>query len=282
MSGFEIAGIALAAPAIVQQLVKVSLEGYKVFQGVKDVGMDFQKLLHALGVIQAQLEDWDKKLSELGGFVLGIKSRRYQLILETLALMAGVFVEVDQLERRYGIRRSNAHTLPDRTQSVENYQSPQMERSPRKWLNLSLPHLRRSRSRSRDSRSGDLIHLGSAAQSSPDLSGPEKLSSSRTELMGTNLKRYLSNPTESDLEVQLVGLDDCTRQIEVKVQEYQRTLSTFRKYEWVFSSHDKLKLLVEDLKYYMDCLDKLTLDFFQSMLKFHLRASAVCSNIRSR
>jgi hypothetical protein len=48
MSGIEVAGLAFAAPAVVQQLIEASLEGYRIFQGAQLAGKELQQHLHEL------------------------------------------------------------------------------------------------------------------------------------------------------------------------------------------------------------------------------------------
>jgi len=281
MSGIEALGIALALPGVAQQLMKTALEGYRIFQDVKEVGQDLQKHLCALGVMEVALQDWAKKLERHKsdyGIVLDPKSQRYGLILKILAMIAGTFAEADRLEIKYGIARNarNAHVLPDRTRSAVESQSLQVGRPSRSRLHLPTWSFGRSRSKSTDRRSGNWKHLESAAQSAPDLSVQENPLPSSTEAVEIDFRSL----TESDLEVPMAELDECLRQMEVKAQEYQHELSTFRKYQWAICNQEKLNNLVDDLKKYMDYLDRLTMTFLQSMLKSHF--GLVLSNRPSR
>jgi hypothetical protein len=53
----EIAGVVLALPATAHLLVKVSLNGYRVFQDARVVGLELQKQLTGLGVMEQALKD---------------------------------------------------------------------------------------------------------------------------------------------------------------------------------------------------------------------------------
>jgi len=106
----EVAGLVLAGPAVVAQLLQVSIGGYKVFSQAQSAGTDINRCQHALDIQRERLEDWVRKLATLGGNlsnIVGSNTKRYQVILETLVLIAEVFTQVEQLETKYGIRHND-------------------------------------------------------------------------------------------------------------------------------------------------------------------------------
>jgi hypothetical protein len=108
MSGFEIAGVVLAGPAVVGQLVQITLDGYRIFSDARLWGQGIRNCQRDLGVQRERLEDWVQQIAGMGGDLSKVTTQsRYKLILETLAPIAGIFAQVDQLEKKYGIRCVN-------------------------------------------------------------------------------------------------------------------------------------------------------------------------------
>jgi len=65
---------------------------------------------YGFNVAQVQLEGWIQTLSDSGGdlsLLIDQISKRYQMVLETLALIAGVFSQVEQLGRVWCRSRHN-------------------------------------------------------------------------------------------------------------------------------------------------------------------------------
>ncbi|KAF8544105.1 hypothetical protein BDD12DRAFT_801463 [Trichophaea hybrida] len=257
MTGFEIAGVALAAPAIVERLIQVSLDGYKVFQDAKMAGKGIQKYRYELDVSRVRLEGWIQA-TKCGGdlwMALGEKSRRYQLVLETLAYIAGVFAQVEQLEKKYGIK-----PLVNQIQSSEVKTVAEKGLGISGWFkNLHPPRLASKSGRSR-SPSPAPKHFRST-------SSPIGLSSTNLAPVLNDEKAILKYSRETDLEFDAPGLEECIAQMDERAWEYKHALSTFRKYEWVFTSQAELQLLIEDLNKYITCLETLTSAPFQTNIQ---------------
>jgi len=138
----ELAGVFLATPGIVGQLLKVSLEGYQLFSRANAFGKDLVRVQYFMEVERERLEDWTRRLSKLGGDLsklVGPDKRLYCIILETLARIATVFAELGQLIEGYKTPkesrnpfRGRAFLLPKlRTKSkVDNVRSQQKNRQP--------------------------------------------------------------------------------------------------------------------------------------------------------
>ncbi|KAF3187273.1 hypothetical protein TWF225_004423 [Orbilia oligospora] len=102
MSGFEIAGVVIGAPAVVELLIKTSIKGYHTFQSAQLAGSDFQRYQYEL-----------------------------KTTLDTLAMITGMFAEVDQLNEKYGItcnspdlhRISSVRSSPPETSKKGNRNS---------------------------------------------------------------------------------------------------------------------------------------------------------------
>src|SRR5690606_7527971 len=110
MSGFEVAGIVLAGPAIVGMLVRTSLDGYKIFNSARNSGTELRLHQRDLDMQRLRLENWAKLIQSRGGDLSTlVDDKHYELILQTLVVIAGVFVDVDALHQKYGIQRSLGH-----------------------------------------------------------------------------------------------------------------------------------------------------------------------------
>ncbi|KAF3269237.1 hypothetical protein TWF217_009328 [Orbilia oligospora] len=109
MSGFEIAGVVIGAPAVVELLIKTSIKGYHTFQSAQLAGSDFQRYQYELKVMCVELQGWETRLKFSGG----------------------MFAEVDQLNEKYGItcnspdlhRISSVRSSPPETSKKGNRNS---------------------------------------------------------------------------------------------------------------------------------------------------------------
>ncbi|KAF3935759.1 hypothetical protein ABW19_dt0210035 [Dactylella cylindrospora] len=273
MSGFEIAGITLAGPAIVHQLIKVSIDGYQAFQDTKLVGKQYQQLKHDFDVQHERYLDWLRTLSASGGDLSNIldpKSRRYELVLTTLARIAGIFAEMDQLKQRYGITRITSGDSVENRISVAEEDTAAEKRGFKKYLGKMFS------SRTRKQVSGSSPRPESTVavlQSHGPLS--EKSSSKGTYLVseqelvtpgsGYGMKKLdsiLKSPQDSELEVQVPGLERRVTELGRKAEEYQQALPMYRKYQWKYASKEQLEALVKDLAKYIDYLERLTSQLF--------------------
>ncbi|KAK6499084.1 hypothetical protein TWF481_011653 [Arthrobotrys musiformis] len=269
MSGLEIAGLAIGAPALVPLLIKVSLKGYGIFQNAQFAGRDIQRYQYELTVMCVALQGWERRLKDLGGdlgAILGAKSLRYKTTLDTLARIAGVFAEVDQLNEKYGITCESQDTLEQ--QSPLTPQSSK-KRNRRSWLSklgLGSPSATETK---------PIEALVLSTISAPSLSKDGRLSlyasrsdetSSSSPVPDHDKFRALQNfPEKVDLEVEVPGLDVHIAELERKASGYHKTLTNPQRYTWAVYNRSKLEALVTDLKYYTSCLEKLTEDRFKAV-----------------
>jgi len=97
MSGIEIAGVVLAGPAIVVQLLKFSIDGCNAIVGAQATGKELHRCQRDLDVVRHRLEDWIRNFVGTGGdlwSVLKQDPRRYIAVLETLSSIAEFFAKV--------------------------------------------------------------------------------------------------------------------------------------------------------------------------------------------
>ncbi|KAF8246309.1 TPR-like protein [Wilcoxina mikolae CBS 423.85] len=268
MTGFEIAGVVLAGPAVVAQLLNVSIEGYKIFSEAQAAGKELHRCQQDLGVVQHRLEDWIGDLANVGGDLSAVfekEPQRYITILQTLAYIAEVFVKVEQLQSKYGIKSVGPaeHLSPVTSiQSTETNNSNEAARGRRKRDRIK-GFFRVEKSVSDDSK---LLLLPPKPLHSDGgtLSLSRKAASSFTNLPlpSNNENTFLKH--SRDLEHVIPDVNIIVNQMEKKAEQYQQTLSTYRRYEWVFSGHEELRTLVGDLDRYTTQLEQITKFRFQS------------------
>ncbi|KAI9765584.1 MAG: hypothetical protein M1840_007273 [Geoglossum simile] len=233
MSGLEVAGVALAVPAIVAQLLKVSKEGYELFQNAQAVPKDVQRQLHSMGSPPPQ----------------------YRLVLQTLVMIAGVFAEVRQLEEKYGISRvAEDEPAAARVELTEGNPAGK-DRFFAKFVN-KVQHLL-----SRPKPASDDIHPTPEKSSAPasfSTSVETGLVPASLSMPGKAVWHVAEGLGELELDNQIPGLAECVQKMAAKVEEYENTIPSLRKYQWAYSSGEKLLLLVTDLETYISYLQVLT------------------------
>jgi hypothetical protein len=270
MSGFEVAGIVLAGPAIVERLLQVAIDGYKVFQSVKLVGKEYRKCQLELNMTRVRLEDWMRGLSASGGdlgSVLGANSMRYYLALEVLVLIAETFARVEELERKYDITQTRPDVSSQQVESIEGDAPGQ--KKPFSVFKTLRTHLRPHRQvQSSTSSRSTSPALPTSSLSHTDLL---KFELAKVSLSGSSASidekvAVASHSTEADLDVDAPDLADCIIEMDKKAKECQKALSSITKYQWVFSTQDELRILIKDLEKYIAYLETLTRSVFQSKL----------------
>jgi len=255
MSGFEIAGLCLASPPIVFQLIKVTLDGYRVFADARLSGKELWCCQRDLEVQRERLEDWVRRIADHGGDLSALVSPdRYGIILSTLALIAEIFASVNVLEKKYGIRTGAEHgnqsTRHGETGAPENGQKGRK----RDWLSRHI--LRRSGLDESAQTGAGLVAVRAMDVKSPYI--VKKASSSVADVSTITVREISQDKNYEDLDTRILGLGKVVQQLEVTVKQYQSNLSGYRQYEWVFSTKAQLQTLISDLKKYTDDLFDLT------------------------
>ncbi|CCX30228.1 hypothetical protein FPQ18DRAFT_104164 [Pyronema domesticum] len=227
MSGLEIAGVVLAGPAVVGQLVQNTLNGYRIFSDARLSGQGIRNCQRDLGVQRERLEDWVQQIADMGGDLSKVTTQsRYKLILETLALIVGIFAQVDQLEKKYGILcvnpgggivrpLSSAQSIAG-TDGEKRRMRDRIKNKFQKWFTES------------DSTDAALIHKTVENKSPLQLKNATLSSVDVT----TITVRELSLPTRSmELDASVPGLASTLQQMETTAKLYQNTLSAYQQYE---------------------------------------------------
>lgn len=266
MAGLEFAGLALAAPAVVQQLLKTSVEGYRIFNDVKDCGKSIHRHQTKLTFEHLRFADWIQIIADHGGDLSALlDGGKYDLAIKVLVHIADVFANVENLEKKYGIQRhpssSSARSLPmarvkDVTAESSSLRSGKRSKAGLGRLLSSAKSKLRGDKDKRSSQTQFTPSFSASSESSPSTVtyiGKEKLPSSTTVL----------RETVRDLSGSDMALVHVQQSLEVTLQKYkvediaihfQATISTFRQYEWVLSARTQLERLVLDLKEYNDQL----------------------------
>ncbi|KAK6339900.1 hypothetical protein TWF718_009287 [Orbilia javanica] len=272
MSGFEIAGLAVSTPAVVELLIKAAVKGYNTFQSAQSAGPDFQRYQYELRVMCTELQGWESKLKQSGGdlaAILGATSLRYKVTLDTLAMIAGVFVEVDQLNEKNGITCDSPNT--SRISSIQSPPETSQNRSRDSWMR-KIGFGSKDSTNKKPARAlvastiRTLSSPGSSTRSSLQLDLSNDNISSNLVLGKNKIKTPQNLSEQIDLDVQVTGLDDHIRDLETKAHEYHKTLTALQRYKWAIYNSEKLEELVRDLKLYMGYLDRLTKDYFKAQV----------------
>ncbi|RPA74722.1 hypothetical protein BJ508DRAFT_418494 [Ascobolus immersus RN42] len=266
MAGLEIAGLALAGPTVVAQLVHTSLEGYRIFSEVQKVGGDLVRYQHTMDIQRNKLSVWEQQIKEYGKDLSELLDEtQYLLTLRTLVYIAAVFADLQYIEQKYKI--SPAPGLPQRAigPAVRRDEAQYERKASSEKLLVPSPKLSGSK------RLGRL--KGGLKRVFRGRNGDQEISVSRgTSFDGIEEKALIANTcgyrpesvAESAgeaAESQLYGsspsftvakFSDSMKlqkdDIEAAAASYQQTIRTVRQFEWVLSAKDQLEKLVSDLK----------------------------------
>jgi hypothetical protein len=74
-------------------------------------------------------------------------------------------------------------------------------------------------------------------------------------LRSDNERTMTNNYCELDLELGVPEVCACKQRMQEKAERYQRALSMYHRYTWVFSDHQELCALVKDLEGYITDLE---------------------------
>lgn len=230
MSGFEIAGIALAVPGVVGQLLKISLEGYRVFSNAQSLDEDYSDYRHRFELADQNLRDWAKQNSHE---IKDMDENRKRLVINTLSIIARIFASVERMGHLYGLEED-----PDPGPGVPK---PGKDPKPSKLRN-------------------PFKFSSSLSPSSSSLSSPKRSSWNRHrfsrskahlvpgEASAVSLAEFI---VKLDINVEPSELDNMTRQLESAVSAYARA-------KWAFTDREKLGELLVTLERYNRNLYELT------------------------
>ena len=218
MSGFEIAGIALAAPAVVDLLLKVGREGYKVSSAAQSLPNVFPDYIHRFEVSRQKLDDWVK---ENAAEIRKCEEQRKKLIIQTLGKISQVHASVQKMQDVYGSQQVPA------TAGLQQVSDPVST-----WTKIRGKVSWDSASRkSRKSVRPPTPQAPEAGQTSTDTAA------------------------HADF-ITMLGIDIDTTQLDILGPEVKRAYSIISRANWAFLDQDILEALLTDLeKYNRDLFD---------------------------
>jgi hypothetical protein len=258
----EVAGLLIGIPGLVKLLLEVTLDGYKTFSSVQSCGKDIGSCMLLLDVERERLEDWIRQLSTRGGDLSRLidpTTKRYRVVLEVLAQMAGLFARVEELESKYGIRRvelGSGNEVDSKRQAITEGDSLPAKTRKRDMWRQRLKALR-------PGSQGAVLNTGNSdlmlKEATPH---KHKLVTSSIPILISNGSTELAQYTiDTDLEVSVPRMLEVVKGIEKQAGVFHETLSSYSRFEWAFSTKEELGSLIRDLKGYNSALIKLTAPF---------------------
>ncbi|KAK6337134.1 hypothetical protein TWF718_009918 [Orbilia javanica] len=283
MSGFEIAGIALAGPAVVVQLIKTSVDGYRFFQETKLVGEEYQQLKLEVDIQKERYLAWIRKLSNRGGDLSKLidpTTRQYELVLTILAMLVSLFAEVDQFNHRYDRTETKKVSEPSTAASsiAERPQKKVQNHVIRKSLgSAKLKFNRLWKNEATGPTLGNSSPLiDNCASETGQTDGPKALTRQdigvvlEQELLPSaakddldDLETRLRSLGETELTFRVPGLENRATQLATMAQQYQNALPIPQKYRWKLNDKEQLERFIRDLTKYVNHLHILTNDEFK-------------------
>jgi hypothetical protein len=264
----EVVGIGLAIPGVIDLLLKTALSGYKVFSSVQSHGSQLGQHQWHLDRQRERFEEWTTQLRNNSGSTSALfasETRRGQFILETLVRIAAVFAEADQLESKYGIKRS---TSPENARRIRSASPAPSIRSTRSENGKSGSRRAKIRHKVMGLLGKESTHARSSSdllQVPPTLS-PEpspfmNFSVATLELQSTGIS--VESIRRTDLDSNVDPADPKRNYLQKLAQQYQSNLSAYSHVEWEVCGRNNLQALIDDLKEYNDALVELTKNLFQ-------------------
>jgi len=218
----EPVGLTIGVVGLAGQLTKATMDCYKIFDNMNDVGPTYDAILHELRTQGLRLRRWEEAWG-FGGDSnqqqrLQPGDYRYRYATASLARIVAVFSSAEKLQERYGIVVKK-ESLP--------VTAGGQEQKPRLRDRLLAPIPVRFQSRS-PSQSTSRSQTPTPSPTSDDL-------------------HILENPRVlADTHI-LPGLDDEIKSMTQAMNRVQQSLSVFLKLRWVISDNAKLEELSRNL-----------------------------------
>ncbi|KAF3120627.1 hypothetical protein TWF703_002392 [Orbilia oligospora] len=248
----------------------IPIKGYDIFQSAKLAGTELQKHQVALKVIYVKLEEWVGQLQRLEEdleIVLRASTIRYTTTLDVLALIAGEFIGVNQLNKKYQVAGSSSDKLP-RTEGA------QLEvKRPKRWK-TRLSWLRRSRKKIEHQKTGAVTSDDNFIVPSRNIQLLKEASRSTSEL-----SEYADAPAIGSIGTLLdlssgINLDNCVagldlhiKLVEEKTSRYGEALNIAQCFDRALYDSQKLEKHISQLDLFTSWLYKLTERKFKIRLR---------------
>ncbi|RPB27890.1 TPR-like protein, partial [Terfezia boudieri ATCC MYA-4762] len=214
----EPVGLTIGVVGLAGQLAKATMDYYKIFDDMKDVGSTYDAILHELRTQGLLLKKWEQSWgfgSEQQRLDPG--DYRYRYATASLARIVAVFVSIDNLQAKYGIVIKQESVVVG---AEEEYQKARL----RDRLSVSM-RMFRSKSLRRSSSTTQISYSGATKD---DL-------------------HLLENPKILENKHILPGLDDEIISMTQAINRVQQSLPIYLKFRWVISDNAKLEDLLRKL-----------------------------------
>ncbi|KAF3086826.1 hypothetical protein TWF706_011352 [Orbilia oligospora] len=220
------------------------IKGYDIFQSAKLAGTELQKHQVALKVIYVKLEEWVGQLQRLEEdleIVLRASTIRYTTTLDVLALIAGEFIGVNQLNKKYQVASSSSDKLP-------RIEGAQLEvKRPERWR-TRLSWLRRSRKKIEHQKTGAVTSDDNFIVPSRNIQLLKEASRSTSELSEYadapaigSIGTLLDLSSGINLDSCVTGLDLHIKLVEEKTSRYGEALKIAQCFDWALYDSQKLE-----------------------------------------
>ncbi|KAL7275547.1 hypothetical protein RUND412_001506 [Rhizina undulata] len=277
MDPFSLACGVAGFVGLIPPLIDVCTRGYDILSTAQNVGEDWGDLEWRRKVEEERFSDWRKKMQlQNGGLfaVLEPESRKYLLVVETLAKILQCFRKIEECRATYNYNYNYNCNRPTSSQSS-------------RISAMSGGNSENSDSRSdgpkerRKSRFRDGVKFWSSKSKTPTLLSPTPTSASRSassiNLSGFEKEPMASEdqwfPSETMLEsiLQLDEKDEAevsraVAQFEEIASNFKKATSTLDKVRWALSGKDRLTQAVDELEKYNNGLFEITKDVIQAIM----------------
>ena len=219
----EQVGLTIGVVSLAGQLAKATMDYYKIFDDMSDVGATYDSILHKLRTEGLRLKRWEEDWvvgNDADVSRLDPGDYRYRYATATLARIVATFASVDKLQAKYGIVAKKANGTGE--------SSPILEAEGRKprWRNrLSLPFRSRSKSPLRNADTELIIPT-----------------------IYENDLHLLENPRVLGDQQLLPGLPEEISSMTRAMDRVQQSLPMYRKLRWVIADRGKLDDLLQILR----------------------------------
>jgi len=221
--GFAIGVVGLAGP-----LAKASMDCYRIFDDMSDVGHSHASILHQLRTEGLRLKRWENAWGIGNGKnhqpKLDPTDYRYRYAIATLARIVAVFASVDVLQSKFGIVAKEEDGNSSQILGAGNPKGTKvrrrdriLEHRPFRWLPSSPP----------------------SAGTNDQMSIPT---------IGKNQLHALENPHILENRLVLPGLAEEISTMTEAIKNFQQSLPIYRKLCWVVSDKAELSQLLKTLR----------------------------------
>ena len=222
----EPAGLTIGVVGLAGQLAKATMDYYKIFNEMSDVGATYDTILHKLRTQGLRLKRWEEDWgmgsdADVSQGRLDPGDYRYRYATATLARIVAAFASVDKLQEKYGIVAKKANGEGESPPILEAEEPKQRWRN---RLSIYLPFRSRSKSPLRNTNTQLAIPT-----------------------IYDNDLHLLENPRVLGNQQRLPGLAEEISAMAEAMNRVQQSLPMYHRFRWVVSDKAKLDDLLQTL-----------------------------------